>query len=86
MLQPFSIPATAKNAIWYRVTVAGYEVITYPDGDNSLEFVVDSFKVEITDSYLGLNTRPQIIKEASEQFPEKFVIDYLPCKAPIEEF
>ena len=86
MLIPFPVSATPKNTVWYKVTVGGYETITYPDGGFSLEFVIDSFKVEITDSYLGLNTRPQIIKEASKQFPEKFVIDYLPCKAPIEEF
>ena len=86
MLQPFPIPATAKNTLWYKVTVGGYETITYPDGGFSLEFVVDFFKMEIEDSYLGLNTRPQIIKEAGIRFPEKFVYDFIPCNPPVDEF
>ncbi len=86
MVQPLPVPTTPKNTVWYKVTVGGYETITYPDGSFSLEFVVDSFKVEIEDSYLGLNTRDQILKEATERFPEKFVYDFIPCQPPADEF
>lgn len=86
MLIPFPVSATPKNTVWYLVTVGGYESITYPDGSISVEMVMDSFKVEIEDSYLGCNDRPQIFKEAEIRFPEKFVYDYIPCNPPVDEF
>jgi hypothetical protein len=61
-------------------------VITYPDGSHSTEFVLDGFKVEVEDSYLGLGDREQILAAAAEIAPDKTVIDFWRCPAPEDEF
>jgi hypothetical protein len=78
--------APAAKGTWFHVSVGGDETITYPDGTHGTEFVVDGFKVEVEDSYLGLADREQILAAAAEIAPDKAVLDFWQCKAPANEF
>jgi hypothetical protein len=88
MLTLLTKPATvtATKTTWFHVSVGGDEVITYPDGTHGTEFVLDGFKVQIEDSYLGLADREQILAAAASYAPAKTVIDFWRCPAPANEF
>jgi hypothetical protein len=80
--KPATATATATKTTWFHVSVGGDEVITYPDGTHGTEFVLDGFKVEVKDSYLGLADREQILAAAAAIAPDKTVLDFWQCKAP----
>lgn len=89
MLSQLTAPAIATapiKTVWYHVQVAGDEVITYPDGTYSKEFIVDGFKLELEETFLGLGHLEQVRAEAAARFPDKALIDWWLCKAPVEEF
>ncbi len=87
---PDSVPALTvaptPATVWYHVQIAGDEVVTYPDGDNSLEFVVDSFKLELEEAYLGFGHLEQIQAEAASRYPGYTILDWWLCKPPANEF
>lgn len=85
-IAPALTVAPAPATVWYHVQIAGDELITYPDGDNSLEFVVDGFKLELEESYLGLGHLEQIQAEAAKRHPDKVILDWWLCKPPANEF
>lgn len=88
LTQTVSTPAItpAPATVWYHVQVAGDKVITCPDGTYSKEFIVDGFKLELEESYLGLGHLEQIQAEAASRYPGKVILDWWLCKPPVEEF
>jgi hypothetical protein len=86
VLQLLEKTTTATKTTWFHVSVGGDEVITYLDGTHGTEFVVDGFKVEVEDSYLGLADREQVLAAAAAIAPDKTVLDFWQCPAPATEF
>jgi len=86
VLQLLEKTTTATKTTWFHVSVGGDETITYPDGTHSIEFVLDGFKVQIEDSYLGLADREQVLAAAASYAPDKTVLDFWRCSAPANEF
>ena len=89
MLSQLTAPAIATapvKTVWYHVQVGGDEMITYPDGTCSKEFVLDGFKLELTESYLGLGHLEQIRTAAAERHPGKSILDWWICRRPANEF
>lgn len=85
-IAPAITVAPTPATVWYWVQVGGDEVITYPDGNNSLEFVIDSFKLELEETFLGFGHLEQIRAEAASRYPDKMILDWWLCKPPVEEF
>jgi len=79
-------PAGCSRTVWYHISLGGDEVITYPDGTHETEFVLDGFKLELEESYLGLGHLEQIRAEAAARYPGKSILDWWLCKAPANEF
>lgn len=85
-LAPVITVASAPATVWYHVQVAGDKVITYPDGTYSKEFIVDGFKLELEETFLGLGHLEQIRAEAAKRHPNKVILDWWLCKPPVEKF
>lgn len=72
---------------WYHVRCGGYEPLYTAGGEPlSTEFVTESFRLEVPDTYLGLGTRDRIFAAAAERCPGKDVLEFKPIARPATEF
>ncbi|MEA5452048.1 hypothetical protein VB780_25970 [Leptolyngbya sp. CCNP1308] len=77
-------PGRRPATRWYHVRCGGYEPIYTAAGEPvSTEFVLDGFRLEVPDTYLGLGTRDRIFAAAAERCPGKDVLEFKPIARPI---
>ena len=78
--------ATVQPTVWYWVTVAGDKTIIYTDGTIDTEFSVESFRIELTETYMGQGHLQQIQSEAAVRYPGYTIIEWWMTTPPADGF
>lgn len=78
--------ATVQPTVWYWVTVVGDKTVIHPDGTIDTEFSVESFKIELTETYMGQGHLQQIQSEAAVRYPSYTILEWWMTTPPVDGF